>query len=170
VGVPGTDRAEFAALLRTPLGRKLLRYSAVSVIALVLSETLLVTFAAAFGLSAVWSSTLATGLATIPAYFLNRQWVWSKPGRSHLWKEVVPFWVLAVIGWAFATVAVHIAESSAYRHHLHSSARVALIAGTYIAAYGVLWVGKFVLFNKVLFAHRTNRLPEALDGRSGIPG
>ena len=35
--------------------------------------------------------------------------------------------------------------------------------------WAVLWLGKFVIFNKVLFAHHLDDLPEALDGRAGVP-
>jgi hypothetical protein len=99
---------------------------------------------------------MATALVAIPAYYLYRQWVWSKRGKSHLWKEVAPFWLTAIIGWALATYSVRIAESAAKSHHLSSPARVAVVAATYIAAYGVLWVAKFVLFDKVLFARHAN--------------
>jgi hypothetical protein len=33
----------------------------------------------------------------------------------------------------------------------------------------VLWVAKFVVLNKVLFAHKAEALPPALDGRTGLP-
>jgi putative flippase GtrA len=118
---------------------------------LALSEALLVSFNGGLGWGAAISSTAATGLATIPAYFLTRQWVWNRSGRSHLWKEVVPFWAIAIIGWAFATVAVQIAEDRTKAAHLHGAWSVAIVAATYVFAYGVLWLGKFALFNKVLF-------------------
>ena len=156
-------------LLRSPVGVKLMRYSAVSVISLFLSEALLVLFSGAIGWSAAASSTAATGLATIPAYYMNRQWVWSRNGRSHFWREVAPFWVLAIVGWAFATGSVALAEHVASHHSASRDLRVLIIAVTYVASYGVLWVGKFILFNKVIFVHRPEARPEALDGRTGFP-
>lgn len=145
----------------TPIARRLARYSMVSVISLALSEALLVFFNGGLQWSAVWSSTAATGLATIPAYFLNRQWVWSRHGRSHLRKEVAPFWLLAVIGWAFATYSVKLAESAARHHHLTGSTRVALIAAAYVLAYGVLWLGRFIIFERLVFAHRPEKVPRS---------
>ncbi len=139
------------ALAQTQLGGRLLRYSAVSIIALTLSEALLVSFNGGLGWGAAKASTVATALATVPAYFLTRQWVWDRSGRSHFRKEVLPFWVVAVVGWAFATVTVQFAEDRTKGAHLHGAASVAIVAAAYIFAYGVLWVGKFVLFNKVLF-------------------
>lgn len=141
-----------AALVRTQLGGRLLRYSAVSIISLVLSEALLVSFNGGLGWGAAISSTVATGLATVPAYFLTRQWVWNRGGRSHLWREVAPFWAIAIVSWAFATIAVSFAEDRAKEAHLRGASSVAIVAAAYVLAYGISWVGRFALFNKVLFA------------------
>jgi putative flippase GtrA len=154
VATPGrvSDRvARSLSLVRTQLGGRLLRYSTVSIISLVLSEALLVSFNGGLGWSAVTSSTVATGLATVPAYFLTRQWVWDRRGRSHLWKEVAPFWAIAIGSWAFATFSVKIAEDRSRELHLRGASSVAIVAATYVLAYAVLWMGRFILFNKVLF-------------------
>jgi putative flippase GtrA len=166
--VPGLSSL-WNRLLATRLGQRLARYSVVSIISLAFSETLLLLFNGAIGLSAAWSSTLATVISTVPAYFLNRQWVWSKGGRSHLWKEIVPFWALAIIGWAFATYSVSLAESVAKSHNLHAGARVALVGVTYVLAYGVLWIGKFMIFDRLLFVHRPEQVVAAPRGASTGP-
>src|ERR1700732_4131160 len=103
--------------LRGPIGRKLFRYSMSSAVAVVLSVLLLVFFNGLIGMSAWVSSTLATALAAIPNYEMNRKWAWGKSGRSHLWKEVVPFWALAFLGWAISTFSVHLMEGYAKHHH-----------------------------------------------------
>ena len=40
-----------------------------------------------------------------------------------------------------------------------------------LGAFGVLWVGKFIVFNEVLFKHHHEVLEDApaLDGATGIP-
>jgi len=158
------------ARLQTPAGRKLFRYSATSVVSVCVSVVFLVFFAGVLGWKAWISSTLSTAIATVPSYELNRKWAWGKTGQSHLWKEVVPFWALAFIGWGFSTLCTDMAETFAKHHHLAHLTRTALITTVYVGAFGVLWIGKFVLFNKVLFAHHPEDLPPALDGRTGIPG
>lgn len=145
------SRPGLVGLARTRLGRRMLRYSMVSIMALLLSEALLVSFNGGLGWDAAMSSTAATGLATVPAYFLTRQWVWRRSGRSHLWKEVAPFWAIAVVSWAFATIAVSLAEDRAKALHLRGAMSVAVVAAAYVLAYGISWVGRFALFNKVLF-------------------
>ena len=146
------------------------RYSMASVVAVVASVTLLVVFDGLLRLGAVVSSTLATGIATVPSYEMNRKWAWGKTGRGHLWKEVMPFWVLAFIGWGFSTYAVKLTESGLRNSGLAHLERTGIIAVVYVAAFGVLWVAKFIIFNKILFATHPHDLPPSLDGRTGVPG
>jgi uncharacterized membrane protein len=87
-----------------------------------------------------------------------------------LWKEVVPFWVLAFIGLAFSTYWAVAADSLAKHHHLSHLMRTVVVEGAVISAFGVLWVGKFIIFNKILFVHHPQDLEPALDGRTGLPG
>lgn len=155
--------------LRSPGGQKLFRYSVASVVAVAVSLVCLVFFNGVLNLHAVPSSILATAVATIPNYMMNRRWAWGKDGRSHLLREVVPFWTLALIGLAFSTLCVKWMEAYAQHHHFSHLTRTGTVAVVYVGAFGVLWVAKFIIFNKVLFAHHPQDLPEALDGRSGIP-
>ncbi len=156
-------------LLRTPEGRKLFRYSMASVVAVCVSLVCLVFFNGVIGWSAWVSSTLATAIAAVPSYELNRKWAWGKTGRSHLFKEVVPFWALAFIGWGFSTFCVHWTEGVTKHHHVSHALSTFVIAVAYVGAFGVLWVAKFIIFNKVLFVHHPEDLPPALDGRTGVP-
>ena len=72
-------------------GPKLLRYSLASVVSIAVSQAVLVV---AFGLwhwTASVANVVACAVATVPSYYLNRTWAWGRRGRSHLWKQVVPF-------------------------------------------------------------------------------
>ena len=62
------------------------------------------------------------------------------------------------------------AESLAKHHNLSHAAQTAVVEAAVLVAYGVLWVGKFMIMNKLLFVHHTEDLEPALDGRSGLPG
>jgi len=154
---------------RTDEGRKLVRYSMVSVISVIVSQILLLF---AFGLlhwSARNSNIFAVCLSAVPSYYLNRRWAWGKTSRSHLLKEVLPFWGMALLGLVFSTWAADYAESNADRLTSSHLLTTMIVMGASLAAFGVLWIGKFIVLNKVLFAHRPEELPAALDGRSGIP-
>ena len=121
-------------------GRKPLLYSAVSVIAVLTSQIVLVLCHAVIGLSAEWSNVIAVAAGTIPSYELNRSWVWGKSSKSHLWKEVVPFWVLSFVGLVFSTVVVSLATE-----WWEDSTIVVQAAN--LTAFGILWVGKFLLLH-----------------------
>lgn len=153
---------------KSPTGVRLFKYSMVSVVSVVVSETTLIACVALFHWTGATPPVVATCVGTIPSYELNRKWAWGGSGKSHFWREVVPFWVLAFIGLAFSAVTVGLADHWA-RHSSQARHRATIDAVAYLAAFGVLWLGKFVVFNKVLFAHHIDDLPEALDGRTGIP-
>jgi len=139
--------------VRTPDFAKLWRYVAVSGISTVLSLLMLYIFYRPVGLSAGWANVVATVIATVPSYYLNRTWAWQRSGRSHFRREVLPFWVIALISLGLSTIVVRFAAHEA-DHHLHShSAQTAVVLAANFFTYGVMWVGKFVLFNKVLFVH-----------------
>lgn len=160
--------SDLLELLRSPTGVKLFRYSMASVVAVITSTVLFVTFDGAIGFSAVVSSTLATAIAAIPSYELNRKWAWGKSGRSHLLKEVIPFWTLAFIGWAFSTFSVRLMEDYAKSHHFSHLLQTVTVTLVYIGAFGVLWVGKFIIFNKFMFVHHHHDGSQELDGASGV--
>ena len=88
---------------RTPEGLKIVRYTLVSVIS---ALTSLVILTIVFGVLRLWSEVdctlFANVMAGIPSYILNRRWVWGKSGRSHIWREIVPFWVMSITGIGFA--------------------------------------------------------------------
>ena len=140
------------ALSRTPQGLKVIRYTMVSVISALTSLVMLVLI---FGVLRLWgevvSTLVANVIAGVPSYYLNRRWVWGKGGRSHLWREVLPFWVMSITGIGFALVTSTLAHNFAVSHHLQHLARTVLVVGANIAAFGILWFLKFLILNR-LFA------------------
>jgi putative flippase GtrA len=137
---------------RTPEGLKMIKFTMVSVIS---ALTSLVVLAIVYGGLRLWSevpSVLFANLtAGIPSYILNRRWVWGKSGRSHLVKEILPFAVISVTGIGFSLFTASIAHHYADAHHLHHLVRTALVLFTNIASFGILWVFKFLILNR-LFA------------------
>src|ERR1700730_2905309 len=121
--------AGILAAVRTPEGRKVVRYAVVSVISLIVSLIVLGVCHGLINWSAFWSNIAATAVATVPSYELNRKWAWGKSGKSHLWKEVVPFWVLAFIGLAFSTYWAVAADSLAKHHHFSHLGRTVVVEG-----------------------------------------
>ncbi len=137
-------------LARTPEGQKVIRYTAVSAIS---ALTSLVILTIVYGVLRLWTEVISTlfanVMAGIPSYLLNRQWVWGKSGRSHLWREIVPFWVMSFTGIGFALFTATLAHNFANEHHLHHLARTVLVVGANVAAFGILWLLKFIILNRL---------------------
>jgi putative flippase GtrA len=165
--------SDVRAWVSTPTGKKAVRYTLVSVISVAVGQTVLFfTFGVLRLGSAVTCNIIATAVATVPSYYLNRQWAWGKTGKSHLWREIVPFWALAFLGLALSLLAVDIAESEAHRVTSSHLGTAIIVNVSALSAWGLIWVGKFVTFNRLLFIdhghHRHSGLEAALDG-SGSP-
>jgi len=140
--------------LRGPEGVKMFRYSMASVVAIAVSVVSLAILNGPLGVSAWVASTIATAIACFPSYYLNRRWAWGMDGRSHFWKEIAPFWILAFLGWAISTLCVHLMESYAKSQGFSHLLRTGTVIVVYVGAFGVLWVAKFVIFNKLMFVNR----------------
>ena len=137
---------------RTPEGLKILRYTMVSIIS---AATSLVILTIVYGALQLWNEVVSTLFANImagfPSYYLNRRWVWRKGGRSHVWRELLPFWVMSITGIGFALYTATLARNFADSHHLQHLGRTVLVVGANVAAFGILWLLKFLILNR-LFA------------------
>ena len=147
---------------RTPGGQKAFRYAVVSAVSVFTSQVALFGAFAGLHWTARSSNLLAFVVGGIPSYWLNRRWTWGKTGRSHLLKEVLPFWGLAVLGLIFSTWAADAAESWALDFTDTRLVQAMIVNGAVIGAFGVLWIVKFFMFNKVLFVTKDEDLQAAL--------
>ena len=131
---------------------RLMKYSAVSVVATTTSLVALGLLVGLADLPATWSNVIATGLGTVPSFELNRRWVWGERGRRSLFGQIVPFCLLSFIGLIVSTVAVGIMASwtAGWSHWSHT---VAVLMAN-VVAYGTLWVVQYHLLGRVLFRTR----------------
>lgn len=148
-------------LLQTPVFRKLIKYSMVSLVSIVVSQ---ITQLVAFFLThnGVLSSVIAVAVGTVPSYELNRRWTWKKNGPSHLWREIVPFWVMSFIGLVVSTVCVYLVERWAEDRDLTQARTALLLNLASLFAFGILWIGKFIIINRLLF-HRDHHATASED-------
>lgn len=155
----------------SPGGKKAIKYTLVSVIAVIVTQVALAVIYGVFHWTAKSAALAASCIGAIPSYYLNRYWAWGKRGRSHLMKEVAPFWALTFVGMAFSTWAADFAEAFAVGRHDSRLVQTIFVNAGSIGAFGILWVFKFMIFNKVLFKTHPEDLEDApaLDGRTGIP-
>jgi putative flippase GtrA len=139
-----------------------LRYSAVSVVNVVVGQALLFILVRIFTATTDWSNDIdwtvaniiAVSMSALPAYYLNRIWVWGKRGPSHFTKEILPFWGFAFAGLIMSSIAVNVAAN------LTDVKIVANLAN--ICAFGMLWVVKFFVLDSAVFgkAHHDGEAPD----------
>jgi putative flippase GtrA len=150
------------AWFHTHEGRKIFRYSMVSVISTAVS---LVVIALVYGVFHLWSEVPSTvfgnAVATFPSYWLNRKWAWGKHGRSHFMKEVVPFWVMAAAGIAFSIIGASIARHVGIKYNLDHFEQTVLVLVANVFSFAIFWVLKLFAFNK-LFQHEIEEFDEHL--------
>jgi putative flippase GtrA len=139
------------AIERRTLVQKLTRCMSVSVLTTVISVSILATGTAVFGIAAWLANVIATSVATVPSYGLNRRWTWGRRDASDPVREILPFWALSFAGLALSTIAVGAADSWAAAAGLTGLIRTAAIVVAHLSGFGVLWVAQFVLLDRVLF-------------------
>jgi putative flippase GtrA len=138
------------AWLHTHEGRKIFRYSMVSVISTCVS---LFVIAMVYGVLHIWSEVPSTifgnAVATFPSYWLNRKWAWGKTGRSHFMKEVVPFWVMAAAGIAFSIVGASLAKHLSNTLNLDHFESTVVVLVANVLSFAIFWVLKLLVFNRL---------------------
>jgi len=148
----------------TPEAKHLLKYTMVSVVSTIVSFGVLFLV---FGVLKLWgqiaSTVFANAVATLPSYYLNRKWVWGKGGRSHLTKEILPFWSLSAIGIAVSIGGAALARHISITHNLPHMEQTALVLLANLLSFAVFWVLKFMIFNKMFHVHTLEELDELVE-------
>ena len=147
--------------MRWGLFGRLVGYSTVSAATVLVTQAVLVVAYAALEWPAVVSNVVAVCVAAGPAYYANRRWVWARTDRHSVTREILPFWGYSLAGLGISTVLVWLAD-------MWWNSTPAVSAAN-LVGFGVLWAGKFILLDRVLFArpndpsgtqHTTGPTPE----------
>ena len=148
---------------RSHKGKKLIRYTSVSVISTIVSNVTLLLLFGAFKVGTQVTDTLiANFVATFPSYYINRRWVWGKSGRSHIRKEVIPFWLMASLGIMVSYFGARLATRFTITHNLpHLEATIVVVAAN-ILSFAVFWVLKLLLFNRIFHVKEIDEFDEHL--------
>lgn len=115
------------------------RYVLVSVVNVVNHQLVLQLALLSWGWSGGWANAFAASVAAFPAYFMSRYWVWEVRGRSSLRNEVLPFWVIALVGLVVSSLTAEAADRL-FDHPL-------MISAGSLVGYFVVWVAKFLLLD-----------------------
>jgi putative flippase GtrA len=147
--MPGTDAPPTARRPGTGLVGRVLRYGAGSVVATVCSE---VTFLLVYGvLSAgtTWASVTGWLAGAVPNYWLNRSWAWERRGRPSLTREVVPYVGVVLVTLGLAVAVTSAVDAWLAASQLPHSARTTLTGAAFLGVYAVVFVLRFLLFDRI---------------------
>ncbi|HZD64630.1 MAG TPA: GtrA family protein [Acidimicrobiales bacterium] len=147
-----------ADLTRSATGRKAVKFAAVSAICVVVTQgVLFLTFGVLRLGTAIECNVIAIAVAAVPSYLLNRRWTWGRTSRSRVFREVLPFWTMSFTGLVVSTGAAALGAQVAHSLGLSHLATSITVNGSNLAAYAILWVGKFLFLDRLLFADRGGR-------------
>lgn len=132
------------AIYDKPIVQKFWKYAMTSVVGVVMGQSLIFLFASILDWSWGWANVTAVAISTVPTYYLSRAWVWRKRGRSSVYAEIVPFWVMTFLGLALSTVFVVMLENR------YPDSKILANVGN-VMGFGVLWVAKFFVLDRILF-------------------
>lgn len=138
------------------LRSKVLRYGAGSVVATVCSQATFLLLYGTLGASTTVSSVLAWFAGAVPNYWLNRAWTWGRNGRPSVHRELVPYAAIILGTLMIAIVATSTVASLLDGTSVSHAHRTVLVSGTYFCVYAVMFVFRFLLFDR-LFAARSPR-------------
>src|SRR5579862_7104664 len=115
---------------------QLMRYATVSAISTSLSLAILGVLVATRAVTPGWSNVIATGVATVPSFELNRRWVWARKGPRSIHKEAMPYFALTFTGLGLSTLLVSTAAGMASAHHASNAVRTMAALGGNVVGFG----------------------------------
>lgn len=143
-----TDHLSLVARLWRDYGQKLIRFAGVSVVNVFTGQTLLYLCYARLGWPGMFANVVAVAAGSVPAYLLSRHYVWEREKGDHkVGAEILPFWGLAFVGLVLSTALVGVVDSF--------SDHTLAVQGANAAAFGALWIVRFVVLEHLLWGERT---------------
>lgn len=151
------------AWAHTHQGRKLIRFTSVSVISTIVSNAVLIVF---YGFrwipNEVYATVFGNLVATFPSYQLNRTWTWGKRGRSHWRNEIAPFWSLSLFGIAFSTILASVARHVIHQHDWSHPLNTGIVVAANILSFVIFWFLKLWIFNRIFHVDEMAEVDEHL--------
>lgn len=135
------------------------RYAASSVIAGLISEGV---FLASYGLGALPSvaSVIAFVAGAVPNYLMNRYWAWQQKDKVRPGRELLPYLIIIVVTALLASLITTAADAFLHERIASHFWQVVLVGIAFLGTYGVMFVVKFFLFDRLIFVGpRESRTP-----------
>ena len=149
---------------QTRQGKKLIRFTMVSAVSTITSfGSISILYGLKIIPGVIWATLAGNVIASLPAYQLNRRWTWGKRGRSHWRKEILPFWIMTALGIAVSQVGALWARHEVRTHHWSHLINTALVSFTNLASFGIFWILKIIVFNRIFKVDTEQEIEEHLE-------
>ena len=162
--------SETIARARTsPFAAKIAKYALGSVIALLTS---VIVFAILYIVdpNTTLDSIVAFVAGAVPNWVLNRRWAWEQTGPVEVVREVVGYTIVSLIALAASSLGTGLAKHfvvNVWHVPAHHGLRVILVTGAYVLVQALLFVWKFVVYERWVFAGES-RVRAALRSRHQV--
>jgi putative flippase GtrA len=135
--------AQATAVVRSDEFARVFRYGTVSAINVVGHQSILflANSPSVGGMSGGPANALAATIMCVPAYLLSRNWVWQVDGAHSVKFQVLPFWVITIIGLLVSTAMAAAAQAA-------FGAGLAVNIGAF-AGYFLVWIAKFLVLQRL---------------------
>jgi putative flippase GtrA len=149
----------YRRLARSGLAVKLTRYAIGSVVALLTSVVVFALLLDA-GVGTTADSILAFIAGALPNWILNRRWAWERTGEMDVGREVLGYTLISVIALAASSAGTGWVDAI-LRHDLANqhALRVMLVTLAYVTVQALLFVAKFVAYDRWIFRPDVARQP-----------
>ena len=144
-------RELYRRLARSRFAVKVTRYAIGSAVALLTSVVVFALLLGA-GVGTTADSILAFMAGALPNWILNRRWAWERTGEMDVAREVVGYTLISVVALAASSAGTGWVDGIARQQLAHQHAlRVMLVTLAYVAVQGLLFVAKFVAYDRWVF-------------------
>jgi len=138
----------------SPSAVKITRYAVGSLVALTTSVIVFgVLYVAGAGTTACSISAFFAG--AVPNWILNRRWAWQKSGRVEVAREVIGYAVVSLLAVLASSLATGWVGTQVRQIPAHHGIRVALVTASYVLVQAALFLAKFVVYDRWVFAGRS---------------
>jgi putative flippase GtrA len=141
--------------------RKLLKFGASSVVAVICSETVFLLLYGPAGTSSTVASVCAWIAGAVPNYWINRVWTFGRRGRPSLARELVPYAAIVFGTLGLAIGATAVGDTLLRDAGTSDATRTFLVGGIYLGVYAVMFFVRFFLFDRMYArAERVTEVPK----------
>lgn len=135
--------------VRSPEGRKQLRYAGVSVVFVPIGQVLVLTLWWITGWPKPMTILASAAILTIPNYFANKLYVWRDATKDRMKTQITVFWVAAMLGTGFSMALAALSE--VLTQNSSKLVQGFWLFSAQMAGYGLVWIGRYLFLDRFIF-------------------